>query len=70
MNFWSGIHKGKEVIDKGTEVINIFLTNEEHALEDRKEEYKIDKVIAVIGTVIVLGVCIGIMYIRFRVLGG
>ena len=63
MNFWSGIRQGMEVI-------NIFLTNEERALEDRKEEYKIDKVIAVIGTVIVLGVCIGIMYIRFRVLGG
>ena len=63
MNFWSGMRQGMEVI-------NIFLTNEERALEDRKEEYKIYKVIAVIGTVIVLGVCIGIMYIRFRVLGG
>ena len=54
----------------GTEIVNILLTNEERNLQDRKEEYKGYKIIAVIGTVIIIGLCIGIMYVRFRVFGG
>lgn len=63
MSFWQNFHQG-------TELVNILLTNEERSLCDREEEYKIYKRIAVVGTIIVIAICIGIMYVRFRVFGG
>ena len=63
MSFWQNFHQG-------TELVNILLTNEERSLRDREEEYKIYKRIAVVGTIIVIAICIGIMYVRFRVFGG
>lgn len=63
MGFW-------EYYQAGTDMVNILLTNEERSLRSRIEEYKGYKIIAVIGTIIVLGLCVAGMYIRFRVFGG
>lgn len=72
-----GVHKAGEIdmgflqyFHQGTKIVNILLSNEERNLRDRKEEYKGYKIIAVVGTIIVLALCIGAMYIRFRVFGG
>lgn len=34
-----------------------------------KEEYKIYVIISIIGTIVIMAACIGIMYLRFRVFG-
>lgn len=63
MNIFDYLHTGKDFV-------NIALRSEEYAHKDAIERYKTNKLIAVIGTIVVLVLCIGAMYIRFRVFGG
>lgn len=45
------------------------LNSGEELIKSAREDYKVTKRISAIGTVVVLAVCMGIMYLRFRVFG-
>lgn len=48
---------------------NAFLNMDWEANKTAKEDYKIILIISIIGTIVIMAACIGIMYLRFRVFG-
>ena len=48
---------------------NAFFNMDWEANKTAKEDYKIILIISIIGTIVIMAACIGIMYLRFRVFG-
>lgn len=62
----SFINKMNDMVDLADNLLNYT----KGVYEDTKKEYQLWKIAAVIGTLILTAICIGIMYVRFRVFGG
>lgn len=62
----SFVNKLNNMVDQADNLLNYT----KGVYEDTKKDYQVWKRVAVIGTLILAALCIGVMYIRFRVFGG
>lgn len=65
----SGFNNALGTINTITKLISKAVDDNGEALRMAQDDYKITKIGSVVGTIIIIAICIGIMYLRFRVFG-